>query len=156
MANSRQPWSDTIASVGREISDLLAERCSFPIESTAPVPRQVCERHPAGPSLKPENEMLNVLAARLGDHANDCMARRDVALDLRLAAIACWRLAFVRFRLAEIAEAAVENPNWDTASIARDIRHDLDTAEEGDSCSPPLSACAPRRSSRPASPAVSR
>jgi hypothetical protein len=83
-------------------------------------------------TIKFSIENLTALAARLGRHADDTLARRDAERDFRLAAQACDRLCFLRGRIAEIAQQALDRPQWDAAAFARDIREALDQAEEGD------------------------
>ena len=74
---------------------------------------------------------LNAISARLCDHADSITnaARTDVAADLRLAARVADSLANLRFRIDEIAEKAIEHPEWDRAAFARDLRDALAAAE---------------------------
>lgn len=84
-------------------------------------------------SPKFDIETLNALAARLTEHADSVLARRDAERDFRMGAEACRRLASLRFRVAEIAKQALDRPQWDAAAFARDIQQALDeTAREGD------------------------
>jgi hypothetical protein len=54
-------------------------------------------------------ETLNALGARLYDHADSItnVAAHEMEIDIRLAARVCSNLATLRFRVAEIAEAAL-------------------------------------------------
>jgi len=76
-------------------------------------------------------ETLNAIGARLCEHADAITnaARRDVVVDLRLAARISDKLASLRFRVAEIADKAIAHPEWDNAAIARDLRDALSAAE---------------------------
>jgi hypothetical protein len=73
-------------------------------------------------------ETLNALGARLYDHADSItnVARHEMEVDIRLAARACSNLASLRFRVAEIAEAALAQPG---AAIRRDLVAALADAE---------------------------
>jgi hypothetical protein len=75
-------------------------------------------------------EKLTTIGARLSDHADAITnaARQDIAHDLRLAAAIAVKFASLRFRIAEIAAKAIENPDWDNGAIARDLRDALDAA----------------------------
>jgi hypothetical protein len=74
-------------------------------------------------------ETLNAIGARLFDHAD---VITNVGADLRLAARIADKLASLRFRIAEIAEAALAHPEWDRAAFARDLRSALQDAEDGE------------------------
>jgi hypothetical protein len=74
-------------------------------------------------------EALNAIGARLSEHA--AAITQDIAADLRLSARVCDRLASLRGRVAEIAQAALDRPQWDAAAFARDIRDALSAAENG-------------------------
>lgn len=78
-------------------------------------------------------ENLNALASRLSDHADAVLARKDAERDMRMAAVACHRLATMRYRITEIGRKALENPQWDSAAISRDINELLEEVakEEG-------------------------
>jgi hypothetical protein len=86
----------------------------------------------ADPDHKPifDYASLTAIGARLSDHADAVTnaARQDIANDLRLAAAIAVKFASLRFRVAEIAAKAIENPDWDNAAIARDLREALDAA----------------------------
>ena len=75
-------------------------------------------------------EVLNAVGARLFDRADEieniCQGLTD---DLTLAARIADKLASLRFRIAEIAEAALAHPEWDRAAYARDLRDALKDAE---------------------------
>jgi hypothetical protein len=77
-------------------------------------------------------ETPNAIGARLFERADQItqVALQDLALDLRLAARVCDRLASVGFRIAEIAQAAIDHPEWDSAAFARDLRELLKDAGE--------------------------
>lgn len=66
-------------------------------------------------------ETLNELALRLFEHAGAITnaARRDIANDLRVAALVASRLSSLRFRISEIASQALDRPHWDAAAFAR-------------------------------------
>jgi hypothetical protein len=51
---------------------------------------------------------------------------------LQLAAVVAAKLASLRFRVAEIAEATLAHPEWDRAAFARDLREALKGAEGGE------------------------
>jgi hypothetical protein len=70
---------------------------------------------------------LNAIGARLFEHAD--AVTQDIAADLRLAAVIAAKLASLRFRIAEIAEAALAHPEWDRAAFARDLREALAGAQ---------------------------
>jgi hypothetical protein len=74
-------------------------------------------------------ETLAAIGARLSEHAD--AITQDIAADLRLSARVCDRLASLRGRVAEIAQAALDRPQWDAAAFARDIRDALSAAENG-------------------------
>jgi hypothetical protein len=74
-------------------------------------------------------ESLNAIGARLFEHAD--AITQDIAADLRLAASIAGKLASLRFRVAEIAQAALTHPGWDRAAFARDLRDALAAAEGG-------------------------
>ena len=82
------------------------------------------------PITKLDIEGLNALGVRLFEHADAITnaARRDIASDLRLAAVVASRLSSLRFRISEIASRALDRPEWDAAAFARDIRAALDDA----------------------------
>jgi hypothetical protein len=65
-------------------------------------------------------ENLAALAARLFDHADSITnpARYDIEVDCRLAARVCGNMASLRFRIGEIAEAALTQPG---AATRRDL-----------------------------------
>jgi hypothetical protein len=73
-------------------------------------------------------ETLNALGARLFDHADSITnpARHDMEVDCRLAARVCGNMATMRFRIGEIAEAALTRPG---AAIRRDLLGALADAE---------------------------
>jgi len=75
-------------------------------------------------------ETLNALGARLSGNAEAITQR--IAADLRLAARICEKLASLRFRIAEIAEQALAQPEWDRAAFARDLRDTLADAEDSE------------------------
>jgi hypothetical protein len=85
------------------------------------------------PTLKFDTGTLSAVALRLSEHADATLARRDVQSDLRLAAAACDRFSTLQFNVAAIAQKAIDNPGWDNASLARDLRAALlvATTEEG-------------------------
>ncbi len=64
--------------------------------------------------------------ARADEIENICQGMAD---DLTLAARIADKLASLRFRIAEIAEAALAHPEWDRAAFARDLRDALKDAE---------------------------
>jgi hypothetical protein len=74
-------------------------------------------------------ETLNAIGARLSGHAD--ALTQDIAVDLRLSARVCDRLASLRSRIAEIAAQALDRPQWDAAAFARDVRDALAAAENG-------------------------
>jgi hypothetical protein len=74
-------------------------------------------------------ETLNAIGARLSEHA--AAITQDIAADLKLAARIADRLASLRSRVAEIAQAALDRPQWDAAVFARDVRGALAAAENG-------------------------
>jgi|GraSoi2013_100cm_1033763.scaffolds.fasta_scaffold225209_2 hypothetical protein len=73
---------------------------------------------------------LTAIGARLSEHADAITnaARQDIAADLRLAATIAAKFADLRFRIATIAAKTIENPDWDNAAIARDLREALEAA----------------------------
>jgi hypothetical protein len=75
-------------------------------------------------------ESLNAIGARLFEHAD--AITQDIAADLQLAARIAGMLAGLRFRIAEIAQAALAHPEWDRAAFARDLRDALAKAEGSD------------------------
>jgi hypothetical protein len=70
-------------------------------------------------------------SARLRERADEIrqVTLTDLVHDLRLAAACCELLADVREHIAEIADKAIAHPEWDNASIARDLRELLDEEE---------------------------
>jgi hypothetical protein len=86
-------------------------------------------------------EQLNMLAARLRDHAEDVadVVNFDpVVSDLRLAARACGKFASLRFQVSEIANAASTPP-----ATRRDLLVALEEAQDD----PPADWPEPSRSS---------
>jgi hypothetical protein len=75
-------------------------------------------------------ETLNALGARLYDHADSItnVAAHEMEIDIRLAARVCSSFASLRFRVMEIAEAALTQPG---AAIRRDLIDALADAERG-------------------------
>jgi hypothetical protein len=73
-------------------------------------------------------ETLTKLGARLFDHADSITnpAAHEMEIDIRLAAQVCSNLATLRFRVAEIAEAALTQAG---AAIRRDMLDALADAE---------------------------
>jgi hypothetical protein len=73
-------------------------------------------------------ETLNALGARLFDHADSITnpARHDIEVDCRLAARVCGNMASLRFRVGDIAEAALTQPG---AATRRDLIAALADAE---------------------------
>jgi hypothetical protein len=73
-------------------------------------------------------EALNALGARLYDHADSItnVARHDMEVDVRLAARVCSNPATLRFRIGEIAEAALTQAG---AYTRRDLLDALADAE---------------------------
>jgi hypothetical protein len=73
-------------------------------------------------------ETLNALGTRLFDHADSITnpARHDIEVDCRLAARVCGDMASLRFRVGEIAEAALTQPG---AAGRRDLIAALADAE---------------------------
>jgi hypothetical protein len=71
---------------------------------------------------------LSALGARLFDHADSItnVARHDMEVDVRLAARVCGNMATLRFRVGEIAEAALTQPG---PAIHRDLLAALADAE---------------------------
>jgi hypothetical protein len=76
-------------------------------------------------------ETLAALGSRLKDHAADIIARRDAAADMHAAAAALDRFATLLYALDEIVAKAIANPQWDNASIARDILTAAEAAKGG-------------------------
>jgi hypothetical protein len=75
---------------------------------------------------------LTALAGRFAEHAAAISnpARQDVAKDLLLAARMAHKFASLRFRVANIAQKAIDPPdNWGTAALALELRAALDDAE---------------------------
>jgi hypothetical protein len=75
---------------------------------------------------------LTAAAGRFADHAETVMnpARQDIAQDLRMAARMAHKFASLRFRVANIAQKAIDPPdNWGTAILALELRAALDDAE---------------------------
>jgi hypothetical protein len=75
---------------------------------------------------------LTALAGRFAQHAAAITnpARQDVAKDLLLAARMAHKFASLRFRVANIAQKAIEPPdNSGTATLALELRAALDDAE---------------------------
>jgi hypothetical protein len=75
-------------------------------------------------------ETLNAVGARLFEHADAITG--DIAVDLRLSARICDRLASLRSRVTKIAQLALAHPEWDRAAFARDLRDALKRAEDGE------------------------
>jgi hypothetical protein len=73
-------------------------------------------------------ETLTKLGARLFDHADSItnVAAHEMEVDIRSAARVCSNLATLRFRIAEIAEAALTQ---DPAATQRDLLGALTDAE---------------------------
>ncbi len=86
------------------------------------------ETKPTKPTVL-DIETLHAIGARLYDRADQVtqVTLADLALDLRLAAKVCNKMADLRFRIAEIAEAALKQ---DGAATARDLRQLLDDTGE--------------------------
>jgi hypothetical protein len=77
-------------------------------------------------------EELTLVGVRLYDRAEKIaqfVSSHDLAGDVRLAARVCDKLAALRFRVGEIAEQTLANPERDSAAIARDLRDALNDAE---------------------------
>jgi hypothetical protein len=86
---------------------------------------------PTKPTISPvilDYGTLTAISLRLSERADliTQITLQDLALDIRLAAQACDKLASLRFRIAEIAEMAL---NQDGAATARDLRELLDCQE---------------------------
>jgi hypothetical protein len=75
-------------------------------------------------------ETLNTISTRLSERADEIrqVTLVDLVADLRIASRACELLAHVRFTIGDIAQKAEDNPKWDNAVIARDLRALLDDA----------------------------
>ena len=69
-------------------------------------------------------ETLNAIGARLFEHADSVIARREIADDMRLAGRICDKLASLRF---EIAEIAAKTKDTDTARELRDALSDAES-----------------------------
>ncbi len=76
-------------------------------------------------------ETLNEISTRLYDRAESInqICLQDLTMELRLAARVCSTMASLRFRIAEIAQNALDHPEWDRAAFARDLRDMLNDAE---------------------------
>jgi hypothetical protein len=75
---------------------------------------------------------LTALAGRFAQHAAAVCnaARQDVANDLLLAARMAHKFASLRFRVANMAQKAIDPPdNWGTATLALELRAAQDDAE---------------------------
>lgn len=74
---------------------------------------------------------LTTISGRLSRRADDIVmiGAQEIAADLRLAAAIASKFATFRFRVGEIAERALVNPEWDRATFARDLHDALTDAE---------------------------
>jgi hypothetical protein len=87
----------------------------------------------SNPTLKFDYANLTTLSGRLSRRADDIVmiGAQEIADDLRVAGRMASKFAAFRFRVGEIADAAVVNPEWDRATFARDLRDALADAENG-------------------------
>jgi hypothetical protein len=83
------------------------------------------------PTVKFDYATLTALGGRLSRRADDIVmvAAQEIAADLRLAARMASKFASLGYRIGEIADVALANPEWDRAAFTRDLRDALTDAE---------------------------
>jgi hypothetical protein len=82
------------------------------------------------PTPKFTTETLSAISAKLSDLADVTLASRDTQTALRWAATAIDKFVLLMLTINAIAQKAVDHPEWDNASIARDLRDALTATEE--------------------------